>query len=269
MIQPLNYSRQISKQFLNTLAIPSASKESKEVLSHIVDLVKASHKFMLPDGGIVCDDRTFKALDESVPLRLPYPFIALEFPNHNPQPEPGRFNAPKQVVFAVERDDGIVITPVIFAEHMGIWVPWPQVFIDSTNYIDRSNTRDGCVQLKIRNANSNSIPNEDFADDVMALLSFLNILKCRNVQVEKVVPKKQSKCKSALPFDTYHVLTIGSHEADCQHLGGSHRSPREHIRRGHIRCLQSGKSVWVNAALVSSGRGFGVVTKDYRLRVTK
>lgn len=268
MIQPLNYSRQISKQFLNTLAIPSASKDSKEVLSHIVDLVKASQKFMLPDGGIVCDDKEFKALDESIPLRLPHPFIALEFPNHNTPPA-GRFNPTKQVVFAVERDGGIVITPVVFIGHMGIWAPWPEVFMDSTNYIKRSNTRGGSVQLCIRNANSKAIPNEDFCDDVMALLSFLNILRCKNVQVEKLVPKKQSKCKSALPFDTYHVLTVGSHEADCQHLGGSHRSPREHLRRGHVRCLQSGKSVWVNAALVSAGRGFGVVTKDYRVEGKK
>jgi hypothetical protein len=269
-MQPLNYCRQISKQFSRVLDIPSTAKESKEVLSHIVDLIKVSQKFMLPDGGIVCDDMELKALDESVPLRLPHPFIALEFSNHR-VPGPGKFMPSKQVLLARERDEGdvIVITPVLFAEHKGVWMPWPEVAMDTTKYLDRANLKGGRVPVNIRNPNAKAlgVPDDDYADEMAALLSFLNVLQCKNVHVEKVVPKKQGRCKTAFQFDTYHVLTVGGPMADCQQLGGSHRSPREHLRRGHVRRLQTGKTVWVNAALVSSGRGFGVVTKDYRVGV--
>ena len=47
---------------------------------------------------------------------------------------------------------------------------------------------------------------------------------------------------------------------------GHHRSPREHLRRGHIRRLADGRRIWVNAAIVGAGKGVGVVSKDYALR---
>ena len=73
------------------------------------------------------------------------------------------------------------------------------------------------------------------------------------------------KC-GALPFDDYHVLTInvggqGQREGAAN---GSHRSPREHLRRGHIRRLQDGRKLWVNATVVNPGVGAKVM-KDYRM----
>jgi len=68
------------------------------------------------------------------------------------------------------------------------------------------------------------------------------------------------------PFDDYHILTIESPKAaasDGGH-GGSHRSPREHLRRGHIRRLEDGRKLWINATVVNAGVG-GKVSKDYRI----
>jgi hypothetical protein len=96
----------------------------------------------------------------------------------------------------------------------------------------------------------------------------LNALACSNVHIERSEPKKSSKkIKSALPFDTYHILTIDVPGNSGGGMAtGSHRSPREHLRRGHIRRLGDGRRIWVNATVVAAGRGAGVVTKDYAIR---
>ena len=47
--------------------------------------------------------------------------------------------------------------------------------------------------------------------------------------------------------------------------GGTHRSPRQHLRRGHIRNLQNGKKVWVNAAVVGAKES-GVICNNYAIR---
>jgi hypothetical protein len=49
-------------------------------------------------------------------------------------------------------------------------------------------------------------------------------------------------------------------------VGGTHASPRIHLRRGHIRHLPR-KNVWVNATVV--GRRTGVVMKDYSVKASK
>ena len=49
------------------------------------------------------------------------------------------------------------------------------------------------------------------------------------------------------------------------HLGGTHASPRLHDRRGHMRKLKSGKSVWVRSCKVGKAE-LGVVFHDYAVR---
>ncbi|MEO3722889.1 hypothetical protein, partial [Lacticaseibacillus paracasei] len=44
---------------------------------------------------------------------------------------------------------------------------------------------------------------------------------------------------------------------------GTHESPRQHLRRGHIRRLESG-NIWVNACVVGSSEK-GVIKKSYNV----
>ena len=46
--------------------------------------------------------------------------------------------------------------------------------------------------------------------------------------------------------------------------GGTHASPRQHDRRGHLRRLKSGKNVWVKPHKVGDPSK-GVVFHDYRI----
>ena len=49
------------------------------------------------------------------------------------------------------------------------------------------------------------------------------------------------------------------------HQGGTHASPRQHDRRGHVRRLQSGKNVWVKPCKVGDASK-GAVFHDYLIR---
>lgn len=47
-------------------------------------------------------------------------------------------------------------------------------------------------------------------------------------------------------------------------LGGSHASPRTHLRRGHIRQHPTAGRIWVNSCVVNP-TAIGTVNKDYRI----
>ena len=46
--------------------------------------------------------------------------------------------------------------------------------------------------------------------------------------------------------------------------GGTHASPRQHDRRGHLRRLRSGKNVWVKPHKVGDP-SLGVIFHDYQI----
>ena len=264
----LNFCRQMVKQYSNLLLIPNL--KYREPLSHAVDLAQSSTKFILPKGGRLFDDFEFKALDESEPLHMPFKMISLEYESIEGAVPEGGWRSSKRIVFAREREDSIVITPVVYQDHTGTWQPMPEVAIPITHFLDRAcPKRNGRVVMKVFNQNSDRISNNNYEDEVGTLLCFLNALQCANIGIEKSLGGKTSKAMhKALAFDDYHILTIKSSASDgLQHAdaaGGMHRSPREHLRRGHIRRHANGMKIWVNATVVNPGIG-GKVSKDYRL----
>ena len=282
-MEHLNYSRQLVKHCMDMLAIPNFDPENRALVSSVVDLRGASTKFILPDGGRLYDDRELRALDESVPLRLPYPYLCLEYHSNGrdramdepvglvngiPQYEREDFvSAPKRVVYARERGGYIVVTVAFWTRHDGVWRILPECALPATGYLVRGVSFSGRPAIKAAFKDPR-VPLSDYMDELGALLCFLNVLQCSNVHVERSEPKRSGKkIKTALPFDTYHVLTIDvPGKAGEGAATGGHRSPREHLRRGHIRRLADGRRIWVNATVVAAGRGAGVVTKDYAVR---
>lgn len=271
MIEPLNYCRQMRKQFSDAISAPSFPRANREVLSHFIDLCVASQKFMLPNTGVILDDEDYRALDHSEPIHLPFPIIALEYSYVVPKDKrpSGLAASSKRIVFCRERDDAVVLSPAFWSDSDGVWCPMPEVAIPRKDYLAKNPfPEDGRRTGVLIHQADPRIPRDDYADEVIAFMSFLNVLKCRNVQTEKVFPKRATKTPNgALPFDTYHVLTVDTSMRDAATATGSgtHRSPREHLRRGHIRRYASGLRLWINATVVNAGRG-GVVSKDYAFR---
>lgn len=70
--------------------------------------------------------------------------------------------------------------------------------------------------------------------------------------------------KSGVPvFSTWTLHLKPEKPAKGEPLGGTHASPRVHLRRGHFRTCKSGVRVWVQPCVVGSKHG--MIHKDYRL----
>lgn len=261
-MQPLNYCRSMVRQFSECLATPAIDDWPRQMKSWLIDLSGASQKFILPDGGKLLEDSEFKALDDDCQLRLPYPFVALEF-REEEKLRIGGIDA--NIVFLRERDDDIAVIYAMRVRADAKWKAAPEFTLPKTGAIDRSVKSENGVRIRMKNVRGVDDPLM-LQPGVVAALSFMNALACCNVRTSLIAPAKK-KVKAALQFDSYHVLTIGgqSQNGDPGH-GGSHRSPREHLRRGHIRRLADARRIWINATVVAAGRGAGVVSKDYAFR---
>lgn len=250
-------------------SVPSLPALQHSQMLHAIDLCRASSKFSLPDGGQLFQDSELRALDEKSVLRLPFPFIALEYraTRENIEETDMSTLCSRRILFVREGDEGIHITPAVCLDANGIWILMSECVLPSVDYLDRSNMKQDRVYIRM-NFPHGADP-RDYQDEVTTVLSFLNAIQCSNVHTERVQPKRQGKkIKSALPFDTYHILTVdlpASVNSGC--ANGSHRSPREHLRRGHIvRPGLGRRPYWRNATVVCAGRGLGKVTKDYLIR---
>ena len=108
-----------------------------------------------------------------------------------------------------------------------------------------------------------------YMGEVAVALSFIEACSCSNVVVGKIGDKVQAeknKSKPAFKFDSYHCLMLKLDDAKSEGSkageGHSGRSPREHLRRGHVRRYADGKKIWIQSMVVNPGVG-GKVTKDY------
>lgn len=271
-VHHLNHSRQVAKCCAEALSVNVFSDEYNELLTKTLILHASSVKFLLPDGGRLYDDKELRALDNSIPLHLPYPCIALEYVAAGPRFIPGQDEvnsavAPKRVCYAVEEEDAIYITIAFQCVGDNDWIILPECSIDKVNYLNREKLDSSGRYPIFARFSDPRIPLTDYSDEVGALLCFLNVMNCSNVHVDRSEPKHAKKhVKTALPFDTYHILTIGTPvQSGTVSISGGSRFPREHLRRGHIRRLSDGRTIWINATVVAAGRGAGKVTKDYAL----
>lgn len=228
----------------------------------------ASQKFILPNGGKIVEDKDFRGISEDR-LSLPFPVICLEFPVKGFGSPPGSWLSSKRAVICSEEKEFISIKPVVFVDERNYWVPMPEVKLPREGWVNKSiRGPEGWPEIFPVFADS-TINTNDYADEVLALLELLNALGCSNVTTERTPVKNGKQKAGALPFDSYHYLVLRNrHETGgAGRTGiGSGRSPREHLRRGHIRRLSSGAKTWVNATVVSAGRTGGTVRKTYVVR---
>lgn len=260
-MQHLNYCRQFV-QFCGSYMDPlrRANGSAWADMQKTLVLVRQSQKFLLPEGGVLFEDLRMAAIDGER-LSLPYPVVALE--------SAGPANSPlsKSIVLAAESDGHIQVEHVACKRANGEWNVFGEFWLRREGAV-----RSGTYRIETRPGKYGSREEEERACALPAqiLLQFLNVMACSNVHAQRSPAKRAAQAmRKAIPFDDYHILTIDAPSraaigGDGIAIAGSHRSPREHLRRGHIRRLSDGRKLWVNATVVNAGVG-GKVSKDYRL----
>lgn len=108
----------------------------------------------------------------------------------------------------------------------------------------------------------------DCHDETSMLIQACSVINCANVSTDEIAPpaalNKKRQANGKQPFFSYKVLQLAQERpaAGGSAVGGHHASPRMHLRRGHLRRLDT-KTVWVRPAMISANSPRGAVHKDY------
>jgi hypothetical protein len=239
--------------------------------------------FVLPPGGETTD-RRMKTISGEM-LRPPYKHVVLEYKALEGRLAPDEIDCPKRIVLAADLGDTVHILPCLYNASAGRWVPHIYMgVIDLTNknvlYMENNavNVRvkySPCLPKAFeRNrmdwlGSTDSFMQQvctDLRDEVNAYIDFCYALHKHEVTYDETEPDRAKnrfrRARGKAPLFTYKTLTIGKKKRKSQHLGGTHASPRSHLRRGHYRTSSKGVRYWVQPCMVK-GETDGFVHKDY------
>ncbi len=111
----------------------------------------------------------------------------------------------------------------------------------------------------------------DLTQEVKVLLELIEALSCSNVKEsihQEASKKNAQRIKShKKPIWETKFLTLVVNEKQDKKIKDSmtsHASPRQHLRRGHIRRLPS-KNIWVNSCVVGNIEN-GKIEKQYKIK---
>jgi hypothetical protein len=163
-----------------------------------------------------------------------------------------------------QADDALISAGLVskkrLAYRMTPFVLLPEIYASEVQKIGKANV-DTTILLDIR-------------DEVQAYVQACAVLNCANVSLADVADSpalnKKRLAKGQQPFFSYKVLqlTDDTSRTRAPARGGTHASPRQHLRRGHIRRLEN-RTVFVRPAMVNVGSARGKVQKDYSLDRSK
>lgn len=248
-------------------------------------LLNAAH-FRLPLDGRVFDlsntETISGVIEKYCPLlRLPYPSVALEFGYSSlaegPPPE-GTARTSAAVMLAYEQETGgrkyIAFYPFFLALENDGSRQWYPNALGAAIDVETRIMYPVALHSTLRDEEKHQAyahTEHELNGSLTVLVQFLAALSCSNSATAESLPPNpalNTKRRKAgkTPFFTYKILTISGNSGQSLEAagGGTHGSPRVHLRRGHIRRLPE-KTVWVNACVVGD-KSKGLVQKDYRVK---
>jgi hypothetical protein len=270
-MQPRNYFTDAADWFLERNSEPRIlpAAEYLTVKSKVEHWVKNGICFALPPSGILLDPAEGAALVDHGLLRLPYPVCILEYTTADKE---GHL---KIIIIAEMVGDQVQVDMISAASGGGVWTP-PAIKCDA---VVGRHTYQVAPRLPryIQNKEADWAKGRNFREDAKLMLEslalrplyeFLYAIDRYHTTMDNIAPpdgvnRKRLK-RGKVPLFTYKVLTIGKKKRKSQHLGGTHASPRSHLRRGYYRTSQKGVRHWVQPCMVK-GETDGFVHKDYRV----
>ncbi len=262
--------------------------ETERLTKWFASQLEAAHKFALPFGGRLFDRPP--TADDLSTWRAPYPLVAFEFEANAGRG--GSADSVMPVVVLVSEGDGWTWLYLISKQPNG-WSPcafWaafrrdvdgacgadlrevvPQLGMDSGSGI-RMGVLPELAELVARERGVTPENVSEWAarylgPALFAAVQVCVVLACTNVSTDIIRPNREARlARPASTLFDYHILMIrpGAERGPSEDCGGSHASPRTHLRRGHIRRHPTAGRIWVNSTIVNP-TAIGSVNKDYRV----
>ena len=285
MITAKNYAAQAEASLIvianyapNLIAIPD---DCKTLLSIAFTIKNAVH-FVLPDSGFIFNDGLKGIMGRDI--KLPFPAITIEFISTDGSKvlllveEIKNVKVGNELIFGhLKNNNGIKVISIL-KQLKNHWEPEPYGFLmphfHKPNEDGSFNITGGSIE--VLSNHSQLYTNDDIeASRLNARLSayfvleLIEALSCRNVEAsihQPASPKNTQRLKShKLPIYETRFLTIKPtvKEYDKNGKVSTHASPRQHLRRGHIRRLDSG-NIWVNSCVVGDSSK-GIIDKTYKI----
>ena len=115
------------------------------------------------------------------------------------------------------------------------------------------------------------MPGEQYGAWISHIYAAFLAARCKNVEAIENTPSRlkrnRSNKKSKIPLFSDWTLHIILGDKQSTEHGGTHASPRIHLRRGHVREYKPGLFTWVQECVV--GTGPGIVHKDYAVHAQR
>jgi len=161
-------------------------------------------------------------------------------------------------VVGTDPEEGIVLSV-----HKGAHGQMPQKMPLLVYVLDEGLIRYGPVE------EGDTIPEKD-AQMVLAMVgNWYRVLSQRCSSYKPVVrntfTNRRKIAQGKVPTYDWTMVYIEPSKPRSESKGGTHASPRQHDRRGHLRRLRSGKNVWVRPCKVGDPTK-GVVWHGYAIR---
>ena len=247
------------------------------LMTYIADLLESAHKFALPYGGKLFDTTSEQMLAE---CRLPFRVCAFEYEMEQEGTGVATglpVRSDKTIVLAVEDSDAsrTRLFPIVHTRDGG----W-QMTLVAIELVREDDENIGVFfrhMTDLHWGRADDIPaqqhleeyaREAFGYEIRAITQACAALACTNVTTEILRPNREAR--AARPASTlfdYHVLVLDPSRVrePGEDRGGTHASPRTHLRRGHIRRHPTAGRIWVNQCVVAP-TSIGTVNKDYRVK---
>jgi hypothetical protein len=274
-------SSYINELYTGKRILKGIHPKDKPTISAFINKVRGQGVIFAADlANMEIPMKKFQQYDANI-FRPPYPVTVIEYKVALKESLPAhKFSAPYRIIVAVDEGDHVLIYSLLYAEGIHKWR-------DPTFGVKLIYDQNGTMAYEVLpflqeqfNANYayytqqmgytvkqfNDMIGGDMYDEVCGYAVFCSLLHDNHVTFEDVVPdaklNKMRRARGKAPLFTYKTLVIGKKKRKSQHLGGTHASPRSHLRRGHYRTSPKGVRYWVQPCMVK-GETDGFVHKDY------
>jgi len=288
MITARNYAAEVEHaldEFKAALLKAKKFQDYDAVCSYQSRIKNCQH-FAIPDTGKFLDDNAKGLLDSKI--RLPYPVMTIEYfckdlSNSGIDViDCSVYKNDKTVILATEKDNGFNM--VIMSQSNGKWAIHPTgMFVSYDSFRKGFNSDNFYTTSTLPNwasENYHKMSEAQIASNtagmieqaVFPIVELLEALSCKNVYTESLGnfnhKKKNERLIKAgkLPLYETKILVVDSapKTIDKTDLGGTHASPRQHLRRGHIRRYAT-YSIWINNTIVGKA-STGKIDKSYEVK---